>query len=362
MKIVHLETGRHLYGGAQQVVYLLEGLQQRGHESILICTENSAIAERARSIGCRIFPLACAGDLDLEFMLRVRQLLRQQKPDLVHLHSRRGADTLGLLAARWTHTPAVISRRVDNPESPWLVRLKYGQSGAVIAISEAIRAILLKSGVPAERVHCVHSAVIAERFRNPRPKEEFIEEFGLCENDFTIAVVAQLIERKNHLHLLRALAAVRDELAPGKVIFFGQGPLEEKLGVAVKNLGLTDRVLFAGFRDDLPNYLAHIDLLVHPAAMEGLGVSLIEAAAAGVPIVANPAGGIPEIVRDGENGLLVNCADPTILGQAILGLQQNDTLRKAFGLRGRQIVDQFFSVDAMVEGNLAVYQRLLDQN
>lgn len=361
MKLLHVETGKHLYGGAQQVMYLLDGLRARGHESILACAEGSAIAEKATQQGFRVEAMACTSEIDLEFMLRLRHLMRTEKPDLVHLHSRRGADSLGLLAAKWASTPVVISRRVDNPEIAWVAKMKYGLCHQIITISEAIRQVLITTGIAEEKITCVRSAVVPNRFVPKIPRSEFLQEMGLAQDSLVVAVVAQLIERKNHIGLLRALAEANDRLpANTQVLFFGQGPLRDNLQNAVVNLNLENRVHFVGFRDDLNEFIGHLDLLVHPAKMEGLGVSLIEAAATGVPIIGNPAGGIPEIVRHGENGLLVDCTNPASLGDALCDLCNDQQARSQMGEAGRQLVEKEFSIDAMVDGNLAVYRKLLN--
>ncbi|HET8701920.1 MAG TPA: glycosyltransferase, partial [Nitrococcus sp.] len=122
---------------------------------------------------------------------------------------------------------------------------------------------------------------------------------------------------------------------------------------------LDSHVRFEGFRNDLPRILPCLDLLVHPARMEGLGVALLQAAACGLPIVAGRAGGIPEIVRDGVNGLLVEPDDVPALAQALGRLCDDAALRRAFGESGREIALQEFSIDAMVDGNLRVYRALV---
>ncbi|MFP4607880.1 MAG: glycosyltransferase, partial [Thiohalospira sp.] len=119
MRILHVETGRHLYGGAAQVLYLLEGLARSGCESHLACPADSAIVKAARDAGIPVHDTGRGGDLAPAMALRLRRLLGRLRPDLVHVHSRRGADPWGGLAARWAGVPAVLSRRVDNPEPRW---------------------------------------------------------------------------------------------------------------------------------------------------------------------------------------------------------------------------------------------------
>jgi glycosyltransferase involved in cell wall biosynthesis len=174
-----------------------------------------------------------------------------------------------------------------------------------------------------------------------------------------IGVVAQLIERKGHLVLIEALPALLERIADLRVLFFGKGPLEARLRARVRERRLEGVVRLVGFRDDLPRILPSLDLLVHPAFREGLGVSLLQASAAGVPIVACRAGGIPEAVRDGVNGLLVPPGDAQALGHAIERVLGDHALARRLGQGGRELVAREFSLDSMVEGNLAVYREVL---
>ncbi len=132
MKILHVETGRHLYGGPQQVLYLSEGLASRGADNILVCPPDSDVDVAARSQGIAVMNLECAGDLDLRFVWRLRQLLTEQEPDIVHCHSRRGGDFLGGQAAAMAGIPALVSRRVDNSEPGFLSGIRYRQFQKIV--------------------------------------------------------------------------------------------------------------------------------------------------------------------------------------------------------------------------------------
>ena len=122
MKVLHVEAGKHLYGGALQVVFLLRGLKARGVDSVLACPIGSAIAQEAAP-HARVVEMTMKGDADLGLVGRLRRLIREIKPDVVHLHSRRGSDLWGAIAARLEGVPVVLSRRVDNPESRLVVKL-----------------------------------------------------------------------------------------------------------------------------------------------------------------------------------------------------------------------------------------------
>jgi glycosyltransferase involved in cell wall biosynthesis len=360
VKTLHVEAGMHLYGGALQVVFLLQGLRARGEEAVLVCPRGSAIAAAARQHAARVHEIDMKGDLDIGLIGRLRQVIRAERPDIVHLHSRRGSDLWGGFAARREGVPAVLSRRVDNPEPRWWVARKYGLYARVIAISNGIREVLLAEGVPPERVVCVHSAVDTRRYRPGRAGRAWLRtEFGLGDDEFTLAMAAQFIARKGHRTLLAALPEVLAAHPRTRVLLFGQGPELETIRRLTQDAGLAGCVVFAGFRSDLERILPCIDVMVHPAEMEGLGVALLQAAACGLPIVAGRAGGIPEIVRPGLNGELIEPGDAAALGAHLVQLLGDEALRERYGAAGRELALQAFSLDAMVDGNREVYRAVL---
>ena len=359
MKVLHVETGMHLYGGALQVAYLVGGLAARGVESLLVCPFGSAIAAEGFPEKVSVFATPMRGDLDLPFAWRIRRMVKQYHPDLVHLHSRRGADWLGGIGAGLAGVPAILSRRVTNPEPRWLVPVKYRLFDKVIAISRAVAVELTAAGVPEEQIRVVHSAV-------PRPdplaqhsRDELLREFGLPTDALIIGMAAQFIPRKGHEVLLDALPAVLARYPNARFLLFGRGPLADRARRRVEQNGWSRLVLFPGFRSDLPDYLGSLDLLVHPALDEGLGIILLQACAAGVPVIATPVGGIPEVVTDRVNGLLVPPGEAEALAAAIMRLLEAKDLRIRLGRAGRERVERNFSVERMVEGNLGVYREVL---
>ncbi|MGB5833869.1 MAG: glycosyltransferase [Thiohalocapsa sp.] len=358
MRILHVEGGANLYGGAQQVLYLLEGLAGRRVENLLACRKGCELASKAAPFA-QVHGLPMGGDLDFAMIRRLRRLIRRTRPDLVHLHSRIGADVMGGIAARLADVPVIHTRRVDNPEPRWLVATKYRLHDRVIAISEAIGRVLLSEGLPANKLRVVRSAVVADAYGRPCQRERVLRGLGLAGDVLLVGVVAQLIERKGHGFLLDAMPALIDDHPNLRLVFFGKGPLAGVLQERVDAEGLANNVRLAGFRDDLTNILPCLDLLVHPATMEGLGVSLLQASAAGIPIIASRAGGIPEAVQDGVTGVLVPPADVPALTCAIGRLLGDAELRRCLGDAGKDLIHAEFSRRAMVQGNLAVYRELV---
>ncbi len=354
MKVLHVEMGRHLYGGARQVAYLLNGLGRFPGKHLLVCSEGAEIAGAIQNPAVEIRPFPFRGDADLGFIGRLRRLIRSGNPDMLHIHSRRG-DLLSALAGRLENIPTIYSRRVDNPPRWVDTRIKFPLFETIVTISEGIREVLIEAGVPADRVVCVPSAVDTGRYRPGGDEAWFRSEFGLSEGGTAIGMVAQLISRKGHELLFDALRTVLSRHPETRVLLFGQGPMEAALRTSVRSRTLENSVIFAGYRNDMARVMPCLDLVVHPAWMEGLGVSLLEAAACGIPIVATRAGGIPEIVKDGVNGRLIEPGDAAALASALVELLDDPTRRRELGRAGRRLVLERFSVDAMVEGNYRVY-------
>ncbi len=359
MKILHVETGRQFYGGPQQVIYLMSALAKRGIEGILVCPPNSGIDSAAREAGIAVRNLFCAGDLDLPFAYRLVQYLRDSRPDIVHCHSRRGADILGGIAASTTDIPAVVSRRVENTELHLIAAVRYRAFKKVIAISAAIARVLQEHGVNHERLVVIRDAVDSERFAPPANRDAFRREFGIPVGKLVIGAAGQLIPRKGHRYLLQAAAELRHSHPEIWLIIFGKGYLGNQLRAQAASLGLGGIVQFAGFRDDLDDFFGCLDIFAHPALTEGLGVVTLKAAAAGVPVVAFAAGGLTEAVAHGETGLLVPPEDVAGLRNAIGSLIDDAELRQRMGAAGRARMQADFSIAKMAEQHVALYDAVL---
>lgn len=358
--ILHIETGRHLYGGALQVYYLMKGIAENGCVNTIVCPSGSDLA-KIDTPGTQIFSITMRGELDILFMLRLYRIILAVQPDLVHVHSRRGADIWGAAAAWCARTPAIITRRVDNPENPIIVSLKYRSYRRIVAISEGIRQVMLSEGIPGKKIVCIPSAVDTERFSTSCDREWFLHEFGLKPTHQAIGMIAQFIPRKGHRFLIDAVPGILARCPEARFLLFGRGPLEKDLRQKCSRKSLDSQIIFAGFRDDMERILPCLDIVVHPATLEGLGVSLLQAAASGVPIVATGVGGIPEIVGNGANGYLIDSGDIQAIINRVTDLLADPTKSKRFGAISRSKVTSRFSISAMVSSYLSVYHNVLSE-
>jgi len=360
MRIAHVEAGRHLYGGAAQVRYLLEGLTGRGVENLLLCPPSSELGAAAPAARVRTLPMR--GELDVTLLPRLAAELKRLKPDLVHVHSRRGADVYGGFAAALAGIPALLTRRVDAPEPAAFARVKYRPYRAVVALSRAIERQLVGAGVARERITLIPSGVDVERYRpDPKARERLRAAFALRADALVVGVVSQLIERKRHSWLFALLPELVREFPELTVLCFGRGPLEGLLLAELAERGLTGSVVLAGFRADLPALLPGLDLLVHPAGREGLGLALLEAASAGVPVVACAVGGVPDVVVDGETGLLVPGDAAPAMVRALRALLSSRDERARLGAAARRHVERRFDVSKLVTAHHSLYRRVLGE-
>lgn len=361
MRIAHLETGRHLYGGGRQVLWLLDALNKHGCDNVLYALESSELIAPAVLRGHDVRPMRLKGDHDIGFVRRFRRELIDERPDVLHVHSRRGADSFGGLAAWLANVPAVLSRRVDNPISRASVRLRFWPYARIIAISQAIAAVLKSAGVADEKLVTIPDAIDLSDFVLAPELEWFRASFDIPEGVPVLGMIAQFIERKGHAHLLEALPLVLGEYPDLRVILFGRGPLEQELRLSVQAHGLQSTVKFGGFRDDLHRIVPCLDLLVHPALAEGMGVAVLESAAAAVPVVAFAVGGLREAVVHTKTGLLVEPGDIVGLADAMRRLLANPELARTMGVAARRRMETHFSLDKLVAGHLELYRQLIDE-
>ncbi len=361
MKTFHIDTEKGWRGGEQQALYLMKGLVRRGHEVSLAAQPGSPLASRAKAEGIRTLAIPMRGEGDLLAIWRLRRALNATEPAVVHMHTSH-AHTLGCLAAslpRNNGVKTVVSRRVDFSilRSP-LSRFKYTHGvDRFICISEAIKEVMIEGGVPGELIDIVPSGIDTGRFENVKPAD-LRKEFNLPAESCLLGNVAHFADHKGHRFLVDAFAQVAARVESAHMILVGVGELKGAVEHQVRSLGIESRVIFAGFREDIPEVLAGFDLFVMGSHLEGLCTSIMDAMATGIPVVATTAGGIPEIIDTEKEGLLVPPRDPAALAQAILRVVEDAKLAQDLGQSGREKVQKHFSADRMVERTLEIYNQL----
>ncbi|GGF61762.1 glycosyltransferase family 4 protein [Alteromonas lipolytica] len=358
MRILHIELGRHLYGGAKQVVYLINAIYQQDPsiEQLLVCAEGSEIA-RQNLPGCTIHALPYAGELDISILWRLGGLIRATRPRILHAHSRRGADLWTAIMAKRSGIPAVCTRRVDNPEAG-IASAKYAQYSAVVSISEGVRKVVSQRCPEKVFQQVIHSSVDLTEFAHKPDRAWFNNQFDIPPGFLVVANFAQLIGRKGQTEIISAMQDVV-KLHPNTIcLLFGKGSLAQEYERQIEHAGLQHNVRLCGFTNDVARILPNIDLMVHPAHAEGLGVILLQAGACNVPVIASPSGGIPEIIINGQTGWLTPAGESKLLANVIFEALEDPHKRQKYAANLFHHVSTHFSTAAMAADYIRLYSQL----
>ena len=356
MRIVQLDSQVAWRGGEQQVLYLVQALRHHGYDNVTMCPPDSALYGRAGEVGLSVQALRIRHELDVLAAWRLGCYLRRHRADILHMHDPH-AHTIGLLACTLApHVRKVVSRRVDfAPLRNRFSRWKYAASGIhYLAVSNAVRQVLLDSGIPPHHVQTIHSGIDPQRGVNV-PEVAPVFPSGTR----VIGTVGHLAGHKGHRYLLEAAKLLLATEPQVGVVIGGTGALRHELEAQAEALGIRPRVCFTGFRRDILSVARQFEIFVFPSYLEGLGTSVLDAMALAKPVVATQAGGIPEMVQDGVTGLLVPPRDPQALAQALLSLLRRPDVAKQFGAAGQQRVVQQFTAERMALQTMHVYHRLV---
>jgi glycosyltransferase involved in cell wall biosynthesis len=290
------------------------------------------------------------------------RLIRRERIDLLHANSTT-AHLYGCLAADWAGIPGIWHCRdlVDLGRlEPWLIR----KASVVIAISGAVSRHLQRHGALA-KVVTIPNAVNAEALEERALGQSRRAEWGLDNGHFVVGMAGQLVPWKRHDLFLQAAVPIAAAIPEARFLIIGgnlfdkSSSYEESIRQLVRELGLEDKVVFAGYRSDMPAVLNSLDVLVHPPDREPLGRVILEAMAVGKPVVAVNAAGPAEIVSGGAGGLLVAAGDARGMAEAVIGLRRNPEHAAALGLAGRDRVQSAFSPASHIGKMETLYGRLL---
>jgi len=355
---LHVDTMETWRGGQQQVLLTVQGLRALGHRAVLVAHPKGELFRRM-SEGHDLVGLAPRNDVDLAAAWRLSRIIRQFAPRVVHAHDPRGVAAAALALSLGAPDPAplfVAARRVDfHLRGNSLSRWKYRQLDCLIAASKAIEDMLVEDGIPRERVVTVHEGIDVDHVLHAPPLNIHAE-YWLPTHAPIVGNVAALVPHKGQRYLIDAAVRVVREIPDAHFVIVGEGELRAHLEHQIRERRLIKHVILSGFRPDVLSFHRAFDVFVMSSVTEGLGTSLLDAMAASKAIVATRTGGIPEVVADGETGLLVPPRNAEALAAAIVELLTDEPRRNDMGRRAFERVQASFGAVRMVEDTLRVYQ------
>lgn len=353
-------------GGAQEsYTGLLLGLDRSRYEVRALSLSAGSAVARLRRLGIAVDVI---DEPDDEAAVReLAAYLRRNEIDLVHSHMFR-AEVIGTRAALAAGTPVIVatvhSSRVRSPKDVALLARLTPHMDRLIVPSRSIAAKVHAEGRRAARYAVIPNGVDLSRFATQPAPCALRREYGLCREGLLIGVVARLEAEKGHRYLIEAMPEVVARYPHAWLAIVGEGSQEATLQAQVASLPspARERIVFTGRRDDVAAVTADLDIAVLPSLREAQGISILEAMARRKPVVASRVGGIPEVITDGVEGLLVPPADSPALATAITRLLTDADLRRRMGDAGYATVAERFSVDAMVRRVEEVYDEELTRS
>ncbi len=369
MKILLMMSSIAMGGAERNIVSFVSHLKIAGVD-VILCTLNKRrdgpLADAFARTGIERFDLDARRMTDIAAIRRFIALLRNEKIDLVHSQDQ---DTIiyGGLAHRFLNIPSVMTRHVlEEPVVSWrtAVRAKlvlwsarYGFD-AVVAVSDAVRRHFSRqAGVPLDKIHTIYNGIELEKFKNEKSRDEIRADLG-WDMDRPIAIfVSVLRPGKGFKVLFNAIPKIRKILPDFQVKLVGAGQLGEMLRSEAAFLG--DAVEFLDERMDIPRLLGASDVLIQTSWSEALPTVLIEAGAAGIPVVATDVGGTSEIVQDGVSGYLIAPGDSDTLANRAVKILLSRELKERMGISARRHVLDEFSFEKQVKNTIKLYEKVL---
>lgn len=373
MRVAHIIKTQGIAGAERHLLDLLPGLQQRGVDVRLIVLDldiddPNPFADAMAATGVHVKRLELRGRfIDTSMTARIAERLTAFEADIVHNHLIH-AEFYGVPAAHRAGVPLVITtRHNDDPQRRrlWVnavVRYLWARTDASVAVSQAVaRYVRDVERVRPDKIRVIHHGVKlpAPEINHAQARRHLRALIGADSDALIIGMACRLLELKGIHDAIEAFALLADSFPDARLVVAGEGPYRPQLEADIKRLKLEKRVHLLGWVNDVPAFMAGLDVLLAPSHREGFGVTLLEAMAQAIPIIGSTAGAIPEIIAHEESGLLTPPRAPDSLADALRILLSDKPLRAHMGLMGQDRLERLFDAERMIDETAQLYRALL---
>lgn len=359
--ILHTEASNGWGGQEIRIINEILGMRSRGYEVVLATPPDAAIYNKARDAGIETFAVEMDKSRFISSVFRIARIIKERSVSIVNTHSSRDS-WVGSIAGRLRGVKVLRTRHISSPfnESP-LTRLVYGPlTDGVITTGDFIRRQIIRElRLNPDKVHSIPTGVDVESFISAKG-DKVRAELGLSEKDLVIGTAAVHRSWKGHEYTIKAMPDVLSAVPEARLVLAGDGPQRHSLEGLVRDSGLADKVILPGHRDDIPEVIAAFDISVLASyASEGIPQFVLQSMAAGKPVIATEVGGIPEVVKDGVNGILVPPRDPSAIAHAVKALGSDPVLARRMGEAGRAMAAREHSMETMLDRIEALYKGVM---
>jgi glycosyltransferase involved in cell wall biosynthesis len=353
INIMHIVQSYDISGRSKVIYELSDALPKEQFAPIIVCLSKGKLyAEDHKNVQC--ISLNKNEGLHISVLLRLKKIIKDHHIQIIHTHGRAGL-FYGVMVKKWAGVKTLIHsvHRCDGdtvPGNHWLGRILYPQVDQVVAVSKAAQAKFQEQhAIDAQRITTIYNGIDMDVFENLPTSNQ--------PERFTFGTVANLSDDKDPETLILAFQQILKQVPNSKLLIVGDGPKYSAISRLIDRLQISYAVQLLGFQHNIKEWLSKMQVFILATKTEGLGVSLLEAMAAGIPSIASAIGGIREIVEHRINGLLVPASDVTALKEAMLTLYQDPELRRQFQQNGYQTVKDKFSRSQMLEKYINLYSK-----
>jgi glycosyltransferase involved in cell wall biosynthesis len=356
-RILHTEWSEGMGGQEMRILLEMQEHQKRGHQISLLAPPKGTLMKTAQEKGLEVIPLKIRHTFDVQSLWRIKKLLEQKNIEVLHTHS--SVDSwVASLAGKWAKVPVVIrTRHISVPARRRPLNYVYALPDAVITTGVQIRKTLINAyGLRDDSVFSIPTGVDTNLFYPRPPHPDLKKELGLSADSLVISVVAVLRAQKRHELVIAAAPAILQRYPQARFLFVGEGPRRAVIEEEIRRHHLEAFFILTGHRKDIPDILAMTDIGIISSQAEGVPQFLLQAMAMAKPMVATSVGGIPDILNDGINGLLIPPEDSQTLTQAVFKILGDKNFSSLLGQRALELVQERFTAGLMADQITQIYQ------
>jgi glycosyltransferase involved in cell wall biosynthesis len=373
IRILYIFAGAGVGGGERYLLLLADKLDKNKYEVLFVSTAKEKFLEEARRRSLEVLIVNMDSKFNFIAFWQIRDFIRKKKITIVHTHGA-GASFYGRVAAKWAAVPILVTTvhnsLYDYPISRpkrgiyvFIDRLTARLCDKIICVSDAIKDDLIKkSKLPQEKVLTIHNGIDIESFNKNIDASYLEREFNVKPHDRKIGIVGRLTHQKGHVYFLKAAAELTKAFPDIKCFIVGDGDLKDELMRTAQRLAVSPHCIFTGDRTDIPELLSFFDVFVLSSISEGFPMVLLEAMSAGCPVVASAVGGVPELIQDGIDGILVPAQSHEALSEAITDLLNDKNKRENIRFAARKTVEEKFNADMMIKSVEKLYDSLMEKS
>lgn len=353
--------------GAEQLLLDIVRHTDRNRVNLSVCLISGLgpLVTEFEALGIPVTFLPKRSRKDVSIAFRLAASWKKNRFDLIHTHLFT-ADLWGRFAGLFSQVPIVSTSHTTSdpnigPLGRWLDRMLDRRNNAVICVSEAVRRYRIEeAGFDPKKLHLIENGIDLDRFQKTASKEEMESRLGLPSGRRWAVIVGRLVSLKGHRFLIDALSLLVKDIPDLGLLIVGDGEEEKELKKLVDEKGLMERIFFLGLRRDIADILGMSEVLVLPSSREGLPIVLLEAMAAGLPVVVTPVGGIPEVVMEGKTGFFVS-QEPMSIASALRRIFENPAMARAMGSDARKLIEERYDIRVVARRYENLYRRLLEK-